>query len=103
MTDAESSAWAAGILEGEGYFGVSPRLRIECQMTDQDVVEKLCSVFGMGKVAAATARKEGHKPIWRWSVYSKTDILRVLQRVEPYMGDRRGARVAEMLQKLKGE
>ena len=50
MTDLEI-AWIAGILEGEGCFTCdtkTTRLRVQCVMTDKDIIDRLHNIVGKG-------------------------------------------------------
>ena len=48
----EEIAWAAGILEGEGYFGASDRKYpyLSIEMTDRDILEKLKKILPFGDI-----------------------------------------------------
>lgn len=107
-------AWAAGLLEGEGCFSIHQRstrrntksVAIHCEMTDQDVIEKLHSVFGIGTVnlrANIHGRRDtrNRKPTWIWSVQSKIGVLEVIIRVLPYLGNRRRVKAQELLQHIE--
>ena len=94
-------AWAAGLLEGEGCFSRHVRKKnnqlsfaIHCEMTDEDVVRKLHSIFNVGTVVIRlnmTGRKDKavRKQSWIWSVQNKKGIVEVLTAIKPYMCGRR--------------
>lgn len=101
-------AWAAGLLEGEGYFGayqagesdgwLRVKLVIECGMTDEDVIDRLHRFF-------PTANKELHhsndptrKTMFRIRLNRKADVLQAIETLYPLMGVRRQARIREMIE-----
>jgi hypothetical protein len=103
ITEAEV-AWVAGVLEGEGYFGVyrarggsQTRLTVACEMTDEDVIRRLREITGLGSIHVGKTRDPNWKPTWRWSVQSVEGAQEVARAVRPWMGARRTARIDEML------
>lgn len=110
-------AWAAGILEGEGCFSIFQRktakwdhksLAIHCEMTDEDVVRKLHSVFNVGTVNVRENTKgrsdtRPRKKTWIWSVQNHAGIEKVCQCVLPYMGERRSAKIKELLEYVESK
>jgi hypothetical protein len=104
--------WVAGLLEGEGCFllhrdrqswgghkYVYYRPRVICAMTDRDVIERLQRVTGMGRIAIGRATAPGHKPYWRWTVSRDGDAIRLMKALYPHMGERRRAKIDEILAK----
>jgi hypothetical protein len=103
-------AWLAGLLEGEGYFGIGVRKataknrqlrdsktpRITLTMTDEDVVRRAHALAGVGKVYGPYARGEW-KPQWSWMVANRKDALPLMEKLRPHMGQRRAAKIAEIL------
>lgn len=103
-------AWAAGILEGEGCFSIHRRkdrsntlnTAIHCEMTDEDIIRRLHAVFKVGTVNARrnmSGRKDtrARKATWIWSAQKKSDVLEVILRVLPYLGERRAAKAKELM------
>lgn len=91
-------AWLAGLLEGEGSFGVDAgRPVVEVKMTDRDVIARAAHAFGDVSVYAVPQTAEdiaaGYKQAWRARVRGGTAIA-VMLRVLPHMGERRSARIA---------
>jgi hypothetical protein len=83
-------AWVSGLLEGEVYIGYTAgSMRIECEMTDEDVVKKLHEIVGFGTVYPIKARKEHFKPTWRWGSKNQSDLGQFLEFIFPVMGLRR--------------
>lgn len=102
LTNTEQDAWIAGILEGEGCFNVTKRkqVRITCSMTDLDVIERLHRYIGKGYIL--TDKQRGHyKRQYRWWCCNGEDILEILDRVQPYMGQRRLARIQECIEVIQ--
>lgn len=107
MTRAQEIAWAAGLFEGEGTWIVRPRrgngnptVVITLQMCDRDVVERFAAIMGCGKVGQADRRHEQnpkHRPIYRWTTAKRQDVLRIARMLQPYLGERRGAKALEVI------
>lgn len=85
----EKYAWAAGILEGEGYFGwrTTNCARISCGMTDYDILLRLQELFG-GKIYENTKQQDHHKDSWIWVIHGQLAVT-VMYIIFPYMGVRR--------------
>lgn len=107
-------AWAAGVLEGEGCFSIHRRndrsntlnTAIHCEMTDEDVVRRLHKIFGVGSVnlrsnTSGRVDRRTRKPTWIWSAQSKNDVLEVVLRVLPYLGERRAEKAKELLNSVE--
>lgn len=98
-------AWVAGILEGEGWFGLN-RMKgrtyphIAAHMTDEDVIRRLHSVLEIGTVTGPHPSQNGMKPTWRWRVQSKKDAARLLLALYPLLSTRRRAQVSLMVDSL---
>ena len=90
-------AWAAGLFEGEGTFTTDNRgtsVRACLHMTDQDVVERFAAIVG-GKVLGPYGPYGHSAPRWQWEAYGE-NALRLMDLFEPYLGQRRLARCAEL-------
>lgn len=103
MKEELDIAWAAGILEGEGCFGLNKvkncsykQITIRCKMTDNDIILRLQSIFG-GYVRPKKPNKETNKPLWEWSLYKQADVEAVIFKILPYLGIRRSAKAKELL------
>lgn len=60
--------WAAGFLEGEGWFGTANKgrtPRIVCVQVEKEPMEKLVRLFG-GRLYVRPARGENQQPVWSW-------------------------------------
>lgn len=93
-------AWAAGLLEGEGCFTIHtghPYILID--MTDKDVIEKLLTVFPIGTMRGPYVhhKRPQYKPRWRFDAFG-TKAVPILKVLRPFMGDRRGNRIDELLE-----
>lgn len=95
QTDA---AWAAGILDGEGYIGMTRcwpgtnrrrsigyQLRISVRMTHRDTIWRLARIFDCGTLKQCRPQNvKRHKPAFEWFVSDRAMVL-VLQQVLPYL------------------
>jgi hypothetical protein len=82
--------WAAGLLEGEGSFFIKTGTHlpmVACQMTDEDVIQRLGGIFG-GPLFSPAKQAEHHKQSWKWQVTGKL-AAHVMRTVRPHMGLRR--------------
>lgn len=107
MFDVEC-AWVAGLIEGEGSFtfagGTTKSGRrfpqIQCGMTDEDVIRKLHRLTGCGGVSVSDSNRKqnpDYKLMYCWIVTRREDVESVLVQIRPHMGDRRRARLDELL------
>lgn len=99
--DQTEAAWVAGLLEGEGCFLMrsrGSRIKIECQMTDEDVVRKLQRLVQGGTIHHLKSKSyEGKKPVFRWALSRRVDVVLLLREILPHMGERRTQKISEML------
>ena len=101
-----SIEWAAGLFEGEGciYSGKNSRQLI-LQMSDKDVVESFCDIVGVGSVKEQDIAKRtgnpNHKKGYRWIVCNKKDIISVLDKLLPYLGNQRAYKALNILDDLE--
>lgn len=97
MTSEQFTLWFAGLFEGEGYTGVQRgRVRLSLGSTDRDVLEKLQTNLG-GHIYATRKRKEHWKDFWKWELTVDSEARCVLERIMPYMGERRTRQIAAAL------
>lgn len=109
MDASHKIAWAAGLFEGEGCLCFSKKGAAFCAvaMTDEDVVRAFSSVIGFGNVNGPYSNARGFKckkrkkPIWRWSAHGFESLQRLCDMFSPYLGQRRSARLREILSKRK--
>lgn len=92
--------WLAGLLDGEGSFvfqGQEPYKTpaIQLEMTDKDIVERAARIMG-APIGQFRKRAEHHKGTYRTEL-SGIRIKEVANAILPYMGERRSARIKELL------
>lgn len=93
--------WLAGFLEGEGYFAIRSSVagykswRVVASSTDEDVLRRAAALMG-GKARGPYSRP-GVKPNWRVDLQDRESVVRLIQKLRPYMGVRRRARIDAML------
>lgn len=101
--------WLAGFLEGEGTFVSSRRRnaqgrdyvqpRIQAYSTDLDVLQRAQRVSGVGRVCGPlkNSRPDRYKDRYCWSVSRQAEVYPLLEALLPHMGERRAARIRELL------
>jgi hypothetical protein len=105
MNSLQESAWLAGLIEGEGAICAEKKsdnrrhyLRVSLEMTDKDVIEHAGEVMHTkSAIESREPRGENYKPSWRirWSGVQAENLIR---RIDPYMGQRRKAKIKECLE-----
>ena len=105
-------AWIAGLLEGEGYFGIDGRQRnykvsksppapfIKISMVDEDIIQKLSKLLDKSYFSPSRKTVTG-KQVYTLHIGEKEKVLFVLQKILPYMGVRRGERITECISHLQ--
>jgi len=98
--------WIAGILEGEGYFGLNNNSpRIQLAMTDLDVVEHVKNIMEKTKVISSHAEHEGKDGSRRKTRYSFTitgDLaIQWMMTIYLLMGLRRKSKIRELIHHWK--
>lgn len=84
--------WFAGLLEGEGSFMKGNPSRphlpiISVEMTDKDIVEKICNIFG-NKCISPKTRNILWKKTYRAKLVGKKAV-NLMKTIKPLMGIRR--------------
>lgn len=104
MKDVDA-AWVAGLAEGEAYIGMmaardtadGKRCNFVIEMTDKDVLESVAALVGRGNVNGPYTRPDKeNKESWRWATGQKHDLQILLARIQPWMHERRAARIQEI-------
>ena len=101
-TDAEI-AWAAGLFEGEGSWGVYGQTRgtvmatATLGMTDRDVVEKFCRIVGVGAIHVRPHQRGNRKTMYVWTVGKAESVRTIVEMFQPWLGERRRERGTEVL------
>lgn len=96
-------AWFAGLLEGEGTFGLDarpgqrykvstspPSPYIKIAMTEKDVIEKAAKMVGKNVNSPKRLTSTG-KEIYILNIGDRASLRIILPRLLPYLGERRGA------------
>lgn len=103
MTNQEQIIWLAGLLEGEGCFfwrrlykyKTSCQYSIAIAMTDEDVIKRAAAIMGIKNVRKSP-RPRPHKDVFQIAIDGKGAIA-IMKQVLPFMGQRRTARIEEIL------
>lgn len=95
MLNTSDIYWLAGLLEGEGCFGLSSgSARISLNMTDLDVVKKVASLF---KTSIKYSKKyPNRKQVYRVEIFSNT-AAGWMMTLYPLMGERRQKTIEDTL------
>jgi hypothetical protein len=97
-------AWLAGLLEGEGYFGmikshVGGKMyrypRVGVTMTDRDVIERVAAMFGQ-KVTTVRPGPRSRLMQYRFTL-TGARAAQLMVDLRPMLGARRQARIDEVL------
>lgn len=111
LSEHEEWIWLAGLLEGEGWFGIEVNrpggrrdmIHVGLEMCDKDIVER---AHRIAQGARPVIRRISNKPSRNGvGVYKDSYTFRifgqkaedVMRRVRPYMGERRGAKIDGLL------
>lgn len=96
-------AWLAGLFEGEGsisFANVNSAL-LSLESTDHDVVIRVQAIAGGVVYGPYTnEHKLGSKPTWKWHLRRSNEVSDVLNRIRPYMSNRRTERIEATLSRL---
>lgn len=93
--------WAAGFLEGDGYFSSSPSRSndlVGATCADRDILERLQSLFG-GNIRQVTGKGLGpltKKDIYSWRLHGSKGIG-LMMTLYSLMGIRRKAKIKQIL------
>jgi hypothetical protein len=97
MVTTVDLAWAAGLVEGEGWFGfyggtTNPRMAVS--MTDRDIIDRLAVLFG----ATVRPRKVAarYKPQWTTTISGPKAVGWMLT-LYRFLGQRRRAKIAHLI------
>lgn len=63
-------------------------------MIDRDVVDRFHRAVGVGRVGAERRLTAGGHTMWRWYLYRTDEVLALLDRMEPMLGERRRKQAA---------
>jgi len=106
-------AWIAGLLEGEGYFGIDNRSKdryetsktppapfIKISMVDEDIIQRLSKLLDKSHFSPSRKTVTG-KQVYTLHIGEKEKVLFILQKILPYMGVRRAERITECISHLQ--
>jgi hypothetical protein len=105
-------AWIAGLLEGEGYFGIDNRQRnhkvsktppapfIKISMVDEDIIRRLSKLLDKSYFSPSRKTVKG-KQVYTLHIGEKEKVLFILEKILPYMGERRSERIKECISHLQ--
>ena len=93
--------WLAGLLEGECWLGYTGRNgpTIELEMTDLDVVTRVSDLWHRA-VSHRKARSEKWSDTYRTKI-SGREAIGWMMTILPHMGQRRAARIREIIAQWK--
>jgi hypothetical protein len=102
LTNEQQIVWLAGLLEGEGCFSWrkvsrkkrSFRCQVRLSMTDEDIVGRAASI--MGAKTVWSYQHPGRKNLFT-AVIDGEVAASVMRQVLPFMGQRRSAKIEEVL------
>ncbi len=100
MTDPQI-AWAAGLFEGEGCITWKTRRGkpypyVMMTMTDKDVMQKFCSMFGLS-LYHRPKRKSHWQDQWAVETGAKHKVKELLSAMLPFFGERRAYKASNTL------
>lgn len=101
MIDIKDIYWIAGLLEGEGFFGLrrGKDLVIQLVMTDKDVVERCRAILGFG--AARERSLPSGKIAYRLLIANQGQAAGLMMTLLPLMGERRAAKIRHCIELWK--
>jgi len=93
MTLKERNAYAAGLLDGEGYLGLIPRYQKEFEFvpvikvasTTYELLDFLYEEFGGHMDKERQSKQANRKPSKMWTLKNRKAITEFLFRVYPYL------------------
>tara|TARA_B100001121_G_C18429667_1_gene498587 strand:+ start:245 stop:655 length:411 start_codon:yes stop_codon:yes gene_type:complete len=103
-TDVETG-WLAGIMEGEGYCKWIPQgssqgqAKFNLQMTDRDVVERVARLVEAN--VCTSPPKGNNKQVYRINIKGWDKVEKIVERLLPHMGQRRGKDMQLILEKAQ--
>jgi hypothetical protein len=83
------------------YASRYPVFRVACNMCDGDVLRRVSEFAGVGRFSGPhQPQRSMHSEIWRWHVDKRADVFALCARILPLMGERRAAKIRQMLDLL---
>src|SRR5207302_1883058 len=65
--------------------------RLSVGMTDQDIIDRIYAITGIGSIRYVASKNPKHKDKWVWQVGNCKNVLQILDLIAPYLGNRRKA------------
>jgi hypothetical protein len=103
----DSFAWLAGLIEGEGHmrsdikasqYDFITKIIMKVVMVDEDIIQRCLAISGVGRVWGPISPKDPkNKPTWAWQVASREDVVALMTKLRPLMGERRQRQIDECL------
>ena len=96
--------WAIGLFEGEGSIIIQRSCNsayLTVSMTDLDVINRLQQVWG-GKIYLRKNQNPKWKQAWRWQLGGKNRVKKVLNRMLPFLSERRACKALDALDRIDG-
>lgn len=97
-------AWLTGLFDGEGTVVWRGRAGVELaiKMTDRDLIERVHEVTACGYTYGPFWNRGPGigKPMWAWSCGRSEDVQRLLEFMQPLLGQRRKERALAALERL---
>lgn len=98
LNHKEKIIYTSALLEGEGCFGIRKirikRPRIQCGMTDEDIINRLLDWWGGSKYHRD--KGENRKRIYNWILRSPESINDLCSSIYKYMGNRRQKKIEKV-------
>ncbi|MCC7450619.1 MAG: hypothetical protein IT324_24610 [Anaerolineae bacterium] len=99
--DERTLHWLAGLLEGEGSFLKPPpsspnNPRITLQMTDEDVIQRVCGIFELTYYQRSRKNIGNRKPLYKVT-FRGSRAAELMGQLYPLMGQRRQSPIKEAL------
>lgn len=105
--DAITTAWLAGLFEGEGnmYIAPSGNVTLTITMTDRDIIERLYTIYPGQKIHViqpkrTSANGEKSKIAYVWRVGKSEQVREILNLLLPHFGNRRSIMARKILEHL---
>jgi hypothetical protein len=103
--------WLAGWLEGEGSFHFSEtrptltrkaykRIKIVGCSNDLDTLERVQACAGGGRINGPYKYGDEKQNHYQWGLRKKSDVVKLMRRLHPFMGERRKHQISEALKKV---
>jgi hypothetical protein len=98
MVSVNDIYWAAGLFEGEGCFSFHhdncPGTQVS--MTDEEPIQRIKSIFGVGLARTATRKTKKGKTVFLFRSYGK-DAIQIMMTIFSIMSPRRKEKIKEII------